>query len=72
MVITSSDKTFLIVFQLTEILISDLYDSNNFSLDIIREKIEIAIEGLSKSRKLVVEVDREKVVMQLWNIYGSV
>lgn len=72
MVITSSDKTFLIVFQLTEILISDMYDSNNFSLDIIREKIEIAIEGLSKSRKLVVEVDREKVVMQLWNIYGSV
>jgi hypothetical protein len=67
---SKTDRTFVTVFHLTDILLRDkLDDGEDINENTIRQNIEIALNGLSESRKAVVIVDLERMVLRFAEIY---
>ncbi len=56
-----------IVRQLSQIF---LKNEQVFTQEIIREKVQLAISSLSLSKRIPVEIDENKLVRELENIYS--
>lgn len=67
---SKTDQTFVTVFHLTDILLRDKFnDGEDINENTIRQNIEIALNGLSESRKSVVMIDLERMVLRFTEIY---